>query len=199
MPAPNWWEEVYRNSDVSELPWYTPALDADFERALKDHVPKGARVLDLGTGPATQAIALTRRGYDVIATDIAPSAIAKARHAAAREAARVDFRVDDVLDSKLEDAIVDAIVDRGMFHTVPPEHRPRYVATVRRILRPRGYLILKAFSDKEPRQPGPYHFSPAQLRAYFEASFEVLSIRDSTFRGALSNPPKSLVATFRRR
>lgn len=200
MPAPtDWWEELYRRSDVSDLSWYTPLLDSDFELALKTRLPDGGRVLDLGTGPATQAIALAKRGYDVVASDVAPSAIQKAKHAAAREDVRIDFRVDNILDSGLEDALVDAIVDRGVFHVLPPESRPRYVAAVRRILRPRGYLFLKAFSDEEPREEGPYHFSPAELRSYFEASFEVLSIEDAAFHGTLADPPRALLASLRRR
>jgi cyclopropane fatty-acyl-phospholipid synthase-like methyltransferase len=200
VPAPtSWWEDLYRSSNVADLPWYTPLLDSDFELALKMRLPEGGKVLDLGTGPATQAIALAKRGYEVVASDVAPSAIEKAKHMAAREAVRIDFRVDNILDSKLEDGLVDAIVDRGVFHVMPPESRPRYVAAVQRILRPRGYLLLKAFSDKEPRQEGPYHISPAELRARFERDFEVLSIGDASFQGLLPHPPKSLFAVLRRR
>ncbi len=200
VPSPmDWWEEVYRNSDVSELPWYTPQLDSDFEVALKTRLPEGGKVLDLGTGPATQAIALAKRGYDVVATDVAPSAIAKAREVARRENVRIDFRVDNILDSKLEAALVDAIMDRGVFHTLPPGSRPRYVAAVSRILRPRGYLFLKAFSDKEPRQEGPYHIAPAELRSRFEKPFEVLAIEDAAFQGPMRRSPKALIATLRLR
>ena len=200
MSSPTgWWEDLYRNSDVSDLPWYTPALDADFGRAVNEHLPNGGRILDLGTGPATQAIALAKRGYDVVATDIAPSAIAKAKHAAQREAVRIEFRVDNVLESKLPDALVEGIVDRGVFHTLPPESRALYVATVHRILRPRGFLFLKAFSDKERRQGGPYHFSRPELRGPFEPSFEVLSLEDTVFPGPNTHPPKALIAVFRRR
>jgi cyclopropane fatty-acyl-phospholipid synthase-like methyltransferase len=195
----DWWEDVYRNSDVADLPWYTPSLDPDFDRALKTHLPKGGRLLDLGTGPATQAIALAKRGYEVVATDIAPSAIAKAKHAAERAGVRIDFRVDNILESRLPDAFVDAIVDRGVFHTLAPESRAQYVARVHRILRPHGFLVLKAFSDKEPRQEGPYHFAPADLRGTFERSFDVLTIEDAVFHGPNVRPPKALIAVFRRR
>lgn len=200
MPAPtSWWEDLYRTRDVSDLPWYTPALDVDLGAALATHAKPGSRILDLGTGPGTQAIALAKRGYDVVATDIAPSAVRNAAHAARREGVRIDFRVDNILDSHLEDALVDAIVDRGVFHAMPPESRPRYVARVARILRPRGYLFLKAFSDQEPRQDGPYHFSPEELRSCFQESFEVLSIQDAIFHGTLEESPKALIAVFRRR
>ncbi len=197
--APNWWEQLYRTSEVSQLPWYTPDLDRDFARALETYLKPPARILDLGTGPATQAIALAKRGYEVAGTDIAGSAIGKAKHAADREKVRVDFRVDDILASKLPDELVDAILDRGMFHTLPPGSRPTYVGTIHRILRPRGFLFLKAFSDKEPRQEGPYHFSPAELRSVFQASFEVLSIEDALFHGPFAQGPRALIAVFRRR
>ncbi len=199
VPAPtDWWEDLYRTADVSQLPWFTPSLDVDLGTALLAHLKDGGRVLDLGTGPGTQAIALAKRGYDVVATDVAPSAIAKAKHVAAREGVRIDFRVDNILESRLEDGLVDAIIDRGVFHVLPPGSRPRYVDTVRRILRPRGYLFLKAFSDQEPRQEGPYHFSPAELRSSFEGAFEVLSIEDAKFQGTLREPPKALIAVCRR-
>lgn len=200
MPAPtNWWDQLYRTSEVSELPWYTPVLDGDIARLLEAHLPHGGRVLDLGTGPATQAIALAKRGYDVVASDIAASAIEKAKHAAAKEGVRIDFRVDNILESKLPAAFVEAIMDRGVFHVLPPDQRPRYVAAVHRILRPRGLLIVKAFSDEEPREEGPYHFSPAELRGCFEERFDVLSIEDAVFHGTLPNPPAALIAAFRRR
>ncbi len=200
MTSPTgWWEDLYRNSEVTELPWYTPNLDTDFETALRTYLPGGGRVLDLGTGPATQAIALAKRGYEVVATDISPSAIRKAEHAAAREELRVDFRVDNILESRLADGLVDAIVDRGVFHTLPPETRERYVATVRRILRPRGFLLLKTFSNKEPGMQGPYRFSPRELRALFGTNFEILSIEDATFGGTLRSAPKALIAVFRSR
>ncbi len=195
----DWWEDIYRSSEVTDLPWYTPGLDTNFDKALRAHLPRGGRVLDLGTGPATQAIALAKRGYDVVATDISPSAIRKARHAATREGVRIDFRVDDVLDSTLEDGLVDAIVDRGMFHTLPPGSRARYVATVARILRPRGFLFLKTFSHKEPRSFGPYHFSPQELRALFASVLEPLSIEDAVFDSTFEQAPKALIAVFRRR
>lgn len=199
VSTPNWWDQLYRSSEVSQLPWYTPRLDPDIARVVETHVVRAARILDLGTGPATQAIALAKRGYEVVGVDIAPAAITKAKHAAAREGVRIDFRVDNILESRLTSGFVEAIVDRGMFHVLPPEGRPRYVDTVHRILRPHGLLILKAFSDKEPRQEGPYHFSPTELRTVFQDSFEVLSIEDALFHGPIIEPPKALIAAFRRR
>jgi cyclopropane fatty-acyl-phospholipid synthase-like methyltransferase len=195
---PTWWEGLYATSDVSSLPWYTPVLDKDFERALRQHSLEGKRILDLGTGPATHAINLAKRGFEVIATDISPSAIEKAKAAANAADVKIDFRVDDILHSELRANLVDVIVDRGVFHVLPPDQRPVYVDTVYRILRPRGWLLLKCFSDKEPGTYGPYRIAAKELRNYFREKFEVVSVVDTVFNGTLKPHPKALFATFRR-
>ncbi|TMA01123.1 MAG: class I SAM-dependent methyltransferase, partial [Methanobacteriota archaeon] len=149
------WETLYATSDVATLPWYNPALDTDIERALKAHRLRSGRILDLGTGPATQAMNLAKRGFDVLATDISSSAIAKAKAAAKAAGLSIEFRVDNVLKSTLEANLVDAIMDRGVFHVLPKDKRPIYVRTVHRVLRPGGWLFLKCFSIKEPGTWGP--------------------------------------------
>jgi len=199
VPEPTWWEGLYATSDVETLPWYTPDLDRDFERALTQHRLQGKRILDLGTGPATHAMNLAKRGFTVIGTDISPSAIKKARAAAKAAQLQIDFRVDDILHSKLEAKLVDVIVDRGVFHVLPPEERPAYVAAVQRILRPRGWLLLKCFSDKEPGTYGPYRIAAKELRGYLAEKFEIVSIVDTVFDGTLKPNPKALFATLRRR
>lgn len=194
-----WWEDLYATSDVASLPWYTPELDADFEKALSTHRLQGKRILDLGTGPATQAMNLASRGFEVVGTDISPSAIRKAKAAAKAAGLAIEFRVDDVLKSKLSADIVDVIVDRGVFHVLPPEKRNVYVETAHRVLRPAGWLLLKCFSDKEPGTFGPYRISAKELRGYFRETFDILSIVDTVFDGTLKPNPRALFATLRRR
>ena len=194
-----WWEGLYATSDVESLPWYTPDLDKDFERALTQHRLQGKRILDLGTGPATHAMNLAKRGFEVVGTDISPSAIRKAKAATKAGGLTIEFRVDDILTSKLPANFVDAIMDRGVFHVLPPETRPVYVGAVRRILRPKGWLLLKCFSNKQPGTFGPYRIAAKELRGDFEEKFEILSIVNSVFEGTLKPNPKALFATFRRR
>ena len=161
MPAPtDWWERLYRTSEIRSLPWYTDGLDPDIAAALQASGPGRGRVLDLGTGAGTHAVDLARLGYDVVATDISPSAVAKAKALARKARVTIDFRVDNILDSRLEDGLADVVVDRGTFHVLPPETRPRYASVVRKVLRPRGLLLLKTFSDQEPGTGGPYRLSP---------------------------------------
>jgi len=193
------WEKLYATSDVATLPWYNPDLDTDIERALKEHRLRNARILDLGTGPATQAMNLAKRGFDVLATDISSSAIRKAKAAAKSAGLSIEFRVDNVITSKLEANLVDVIMDRGVFHVLPKDKRPTYVQTVHRVLRPRGWLFLKCFSDKEPGTWGPFRIAESELRGYFDGPFEIQSVVDSVFQGNVKPLPKALFATFRRR
>jgi len=192
------WEKLYATSDVATLPWYSPDLDTDIERALKTHRLRGARILDLGTGPATQAMNLAKRGFDALATDISSSAIRKAKAAAKAAGLSIEFRVDNVVASKLETNLVDAIMDRGVFHVLPKDKRPIYVQTVHRVLRPDGWIFLKCFSDKEPGTWGPFRIAKSELRGYFDGPFEIQSVVESVFQGNVKPPPKALFATFRR-
>lgn len=192
------WEKLYATSDVATLPWYNPDLDADVERALKAHRLRGGRVLDLGTGPATQAMNLAKRGFDVVATDISGSAIKKAKASAKEAGLSITFLVDNVLKSKLAPNLVDVIMDRGVFHVLPKDMRPVYVETVHRVLRPNGWLFLKCFSDKEPGTWGPHRIAKPELLGYFRGSFEIRSVVETVFQGNVKPAPKALFATFRR-
>ena len=193
------WERMYRSSDVSQLPWYTADLDPDIASGLGTHGPPTGRILDLGTGPGTHAVHLAKLGYIVTATDISRSAIARARSHAKSSGVTIDFRVDNILKSKLADAAFDAVVDRGMFHVLPPEARPGYVATVGRILRPEGLLHIKTFSNREPGDWGPYRLSPDELRSYFTEFFNLVTLEETVFQGVVKPPPRALFAAFQRR
>src|SRR2546428_4013547 len=114
-----WWEGLYATSDVADLPWYTPNLDPDFERSLAAQNLQGSRVLDLGTGPATQAMNLARRGFYVIGTDISPSAIKKAKAASKAAGLIIELLAGDNLPSQLVESLVAVIRDLGVFLSLP--------------------------------------------------------------------------------
>jgi SAM-dependent methyltransferase len=72
----------------------------------------------------------------------------------------VNFIVDNILNSKFKDNEFDYIFDRGCFHVLLPTDRQKYITKIKQILKKdNGILFLKCFSDKEPRQEGPYKFS----------------------------------------
>lgn len=52
---PNW-EALYQDKPVETMPWFNPSLDADVEDALLTLDLSTGSLLDLGTGPGTQAM-----------------------------------------------------------------------------------------------------------------------------------------------
>lgn len=190
------WDALYRERAVEDMPWFIPVLDPDLERALVDYALDGARVLDLGTGPGTQAIALAERGAKVTATDISAVAIEQARARAGARGVDLDLRIDDVLDTKLEGNF-NLIFDRGCFHALGPEQHSRYVESVTRLLAPGALLALKCLSGAAAGTRRPRCYDAGQLRAVFEPSLELRSIELTVYQGPGASPPPALFAILR--
>jgi ubiquinone/menaquinone biosynthesis C-methylase UbiE len=186
------WETLYKSQKIETMPWYNENFDSDLENELDERkIINGGKFLDLGTGPATQAIWLAKRGFMVIGSDLSEAAINRARKIYTNEE-NVNFIVDDILYSKFNDNEFDYIFDRGCFHVLSPADRQNYIRKIKRILKVNGILFLKCFSDKEPRQEGPYKFSQDEIRDLFDESFRIDSIKETVYQGTLDPFPKAL-------
>ncbi len=191
------WETLYRQQPGETLPWYYADLDPDLEAALREHGLAGGRLLDLGTGPGTQAIALAARGFEVTGSDLSATAVAKATTLARAREVDVTFVEDDVLASRLTGRF-DAVFDRGCFHVIDPARRGAYVDAVAGWVAPGGLLLLKTFSALQPGDVGPHRFAPAEIRATFASRFELLSATETVYQGTLDPLPKALFCVLRR-
>ncbi|MFA6001548.1 MAG: class I SAM-dependent methyltransferase [Thermoleophilia bacterium] len=193
------WEDIYKDGDVESLPWFYPGLDPDFARVLERLGISGGEMLDLCTGPGTQAIAMAQLGYSVTAVDIARSAVRKAYVRASGQGLDIKFQEADIFESDLE-RYFDIIFDRGCYHVFPDERRSDYAAVVGRLLKQGGYLLLKCFSYREKRSEGPYRIAPDEIQVNFEELFEVVSIEDTVFHGGHGKAlPQALFCVMRRR
>jgi 2-polyprenyl-3-methyl-5-hydroxy-6-metoxy-1,4-benzoquinol methylase len=191
------WPTLYDVSEeqIAKLPWYSRELDPDLRQELENRNIKTGKFLDLGTGPATQALQLSKLGFDVTASDISVSAIARCKTLSKN----IKFVTDDILNSKLENSQFDYIFDRGCFHVLEPSDRPPYVTKVNSLLSADGILFLKTFSTKEPSTYGPHHFSAEIIKELFEENFEILSSKETVFQGTLPRLPKALFSVMRKR
>jgi 3-polyprenyl-4-hydroxybenzoate decarboxylase len=190
------WDATYRARHADELPWATDALDADLA-ALLDRLDRGAgRLLDLGTGLGTAAMAGADRGFAVVATDISPRALELAQ---ARAGDRpILWVLDDVLDTRLRGAF-DVVVDRGLFHVLPRDRQADYVAAVRGLVRPGGHLVLKAHAEDEPTDHGTQRLSRDDVLRLFGDAFEVVHVEASVMPGPGGHAPRAIVGALRRR
>ena len=196
------WNMLYKNENVDSMPWYSKDLDSDLKEeiirrnlATVKNKKFSSKILDLGTGPGTQALYLSKLGFDVTASDLSEYAIEKAKLLSND----VNFIVDDILNSNLKENEFDYVFDRGCFHVISIDNRKRYVAIIKRILKDGGILFLKCFSESEPGEIGPYRFSSSKIKELFEAYFEILSIKDTVYQGTLNPLPKALFIVMRKK
>ena len=103
-------------------------------------VPAGGRVLDVGAGTGTLAIALTsaRPDVEVIGIDGDPEILALARAKPGAGAVRFEQGLAGQLE--LPDASVDAAVMTLVLHHLAPDAKRRALADLARVLRPGGQL-----------------------------------------------------------
>ena len=192
------WDEYYKETNIEEMPWYEKNLDHDLENEITSKNLHSGNFLDLGTGPGTQAIQLTKYNFEITATDISSSAIDKAK----KLSNEVNFLVDDILNSKLSDKKFDFIFDRGIFHIFDVSQRTQYVMQIKRILNDNGILFLKCMSIEEKNLPDnamPHKLSKQEIMTSFNVDFDILRIDDSVFRGTLEFYPKALFAVLKKK
>ena len=189
------WEEVYKNGKVDGLPWYRKDLDHDVAKELKLRKLTKGTALDLGTGPGTQALALSKLGFKVTAADISKCAIEEAK----KLSKEIEFVVDDIIETKLIKKF-DLILDRGCFHVIEPDDRKTYLKNIKKLLNKDGLLFLKCFSDREPDTGfGPHRISEVLLKQLFSKDFEIEKIIHTEFKGKRKPNPKALFAVLRKK
>jgi SAM-dependent methyltransferase len=189
------WNRVYTDMDVELMPWYLPDLDTDLNEALAEYHLVSGSFLDVGTGPGTQAIALSKMGFEVTGVDISEKAIEKARNLNEK----VHFIHDDILNTRINQKF-NSIFDRGCFHVIDQDKRMLYILEISKLLVPSGYLFLKCFSDKNPDTGfGPYRFSRSMIASLFQDGFIILSIKDSLYQSLSNQPHQTLFSVLKKK
>ncbi len=169
------WEQFYLRWPIEEQPWYMEGLDCDLRSWFAGPAKRALKILDVGTGVGTQAIALAQMGHEVVGTDLSETAINAAKERAETAGVACDFIVDDILSTVLTERF-DLVFDRGLFHCLHPDERPVYCQAVRRLLTDEGSLIIRCISDDEPDGWGPYRISEDVVRHEFGHVFTAIEI-----------------------
>ena len=105
------------------------------------YVPQSGRALELGCGAGDQSLLLSEMGYDAHGVDISPTAIDWAREKAVKRRLQAKFQVGSVLDlAGFADDYFDLVLDGYCFHCIIGPDRARFLASARRVLKPKAVL-----------------------------------------------------------
>jgi SAM-dependent methyltransferase len=170
------WDEHYR---TDQTPWDRGQVEPQLIEAVDAGVLPMGRILELGCGTGTDARYLAERGYEVVAVDVSPTAIERARS----RGGAVRYEVHDVLAGPVPGGPFDAAFDRGVFHVFDEAaDRARFAARIAEALRPGGCWLTLAGSTEGPaREFGPPRRSARDLVEAIEPALEILELRGMVF------------------
>ncbi|MCA9662852.1 MAG: methyltransferase domain-containing protein, partial [Myxococcales bacterium] len=171
---PEFWDSMYRRGFTGwELGRPAPPLASYFAA----HPPQGKRALVVGCGRGNEARMLADHGADVIAIDIAATAIAQA--ASLPSPRPIDFRVANVFDLRGQPPAYDLIVEHTCFCAIDPARRGDFVDAVRDALVPGGALVGLFFAHGRDGGP-PFSVTADEVRARFADGFTVDRLERAT-------------------
>lgn len=178
------WESAYRGT--AKPGWETGRPSSDLVAAVESGELQPCRVVELGCGSGTNAIYLAKKGFQVTAIDIAPSALRLAEEKAAQEGVRVEWLLADVLRLPTMPP-AELIYDRGCYHGVRRTSAAGYVEAVTRLTLPGARLLLLAGNAEDMSPGGPPRVTQEQLQGDFGSLFSQQWLRRTRFDQADRN------------
>ena len=155
--AMGWFEELYTQAQGSEqaIHWADMAVNPNLLGWLDRRNIRGAgrHALVVGCGLGDDAEELARRGFEVVAFDIAPTAIAWCRQRFPRSP--VEYVVADVFDPPSNwQEIFDFILEAYTLQVLPTEVRSRAMTSIAALLAQRGTLLVICRGRSATDPPG---------------------------------------------
>jgi len=182
------WEGFYSNR-YKEIPFFKikgpdENLVEYFENGLNP-----TRVLEIGCGPARNAIYMAQKGCKVDALDISQNAIDWARERAKEDGADINFHCQSLFTFPFEPNSYDFVYDCGLLHHLAPHRRLSYLEVIKKALKPNGHFGLVCFntdgaldtSDWEVYRAGSLKkgigYTEKRLKEVFAKDFDILNFR----------------------
>src|SRR5437899_11114100 len=152
------------------------------------------RVLDIGCGPGLMTEALVERRGEVWGVDFLESVLAWAR-AEAEKASwgdRAHYVAGDAQALPFSAATFDTVIARGVLEYLSDAHR--FVAEVRRVLRPGGLLVVSV-----PSSIAPYHLAQSVLDRFVGPPYRGIRrlVTGSVRRSQIPDHPRHPLAPWR--
>ena len=163
------------------MPW------APLESMVREVLPKGGRILDVGCGVGTQALHLEEAGFNVQGIDIVETAIATARSEAVRRGLKAEFTVGDFYRDDLG-GTYDLVFDRSFISNAEDQlERTKFAERVASVLKPEGWWIdVTGCADNRDPDGGPDtrgypRLTLTELVETCESRFQIYSVNRERF------------------
>lgn len=154
------WEQRYREGRTG---WERGAVNPALEIFLADGTLLPGRILVPGAGRSREPLALAQAGFEVLALDISPSAVAAQQTMLAGTYGRAEQADLFTWEPQLP---LDAVYDQTCLCALPPALLEEYAARLARWVRPGG--MLAALFMQTGRDGGPpFHCDLHRMRALF--------------------------------
>jgi 2-polyprenyl-3-methyl-5-hydroxy-6-metoxy-1,4-benzoquinol methylase len=161
-----------------ETPWDSGVPDEELLRVINEGLLPGRRLLEFGCGTGTNAIELTRLGYEVTAVDYVPQAIERAREKARADRIEIDFRVVDLTKDPDLGGPYDVLFDRGVYHHIRRVDFPAFRRVLERVSRHGTFWLSLAGNAKEQTEYGPPRVHEHEIRSELGPLFDILDLRE---------------------
>lgn len=194
-----WFERLYAEAARGEalVPWADLTPNPHVVAWLDRSGVAPGHALDVGCGLGDTSEELARRGFDVVAIDVSPTAVAQARTRFPQT--RVDYRTLDLLRLPAAlDAAFDLVVECYTLQVLPPAARSQAVAALRRAVARGGTLLVVARGrdDGEPEGAMPWPLTQGEVETIATDDLHLVAFED--FVDDEEPPVRRFCATFRR-
>jgi len=114
--------------------------------ASEFNICRDTKIVDFGCGPGLYATRLAKRGANVTGIDFSKSSIEYAKEVAVREKLNVSYVNQNYLEFKTEDRFDLVLMIMCDFCALSPTQRNGILSKFRKILKPRGSVLLDVYS-----------------------------------------------------
>ena len=176
------WEHIYETKALTQVSWYQEHAQFSLHLIQNTGIRKADHLIDVGGGASTLVDDLIADGFQHISIlDVSGAALQLARQRLGARAAAVHWIEADITQVDLPEQAYDLWHDRAVFHFLTqPADRQRYIATVRRTVRPGGHVIVATFAPDGPERCSGLEvmrYNPESLHSEFGDGFHLV---DST-------------------
>jgi SAM-dependent methyltransferase len=181
-------EEIYSRAgqDFGAIPWAALAPNPALVGWLSQQPPgDGQRALIVACGLGDDAEEAARRGYQVTAFDLSPTAIAHCHERFPGSA--VDYQVADLfhLPARWNDAF-SLVIEIRTLQSLPLPQRADATAAIAATVRPGGQVFVRCLARDDGERPvsRPWPVSRGELRGFIQAGLREAEFADQLATGA---------------